>query len=114
MNGQVQAVAPDAEGYLVLDRKWKNQDRAKLTAPSDFHTEALPDNPDRRVVFYGPLLLAGVLGSSTEPDPVAGVPVLVTANRSANQWVKTVDRGGLRFQTAGHDVPLILFNQTAD
>jgi DUF1680 family protein len=116
VNGQPQAVAPDAEGYLVLDRKWKNHDRVELTLPADFYTEALPDNADRRAVFYGPLLLAGVLGN-TEPEPVAGVPVLVTSNANANQWVKTVDQGQLRFQTAGlgvpHDVALIPFNQTA-
>ena len=116
VNDQPQAVAPDAEGYLVLDRKWKNHDRVVLTLPADFYTEALPDNPDRRAVFYGPLLLAGVLGA-TEPAPVAGVPVLVTNTASANQWVKAVDQGRLRFQTADlgvpRDVPLIPFNQTA-
>lgn len=116
VNGQPQPVAPDAEGYLVLDRKWKNHDRVELTLAADFYTEALPDNADRRAVFYGPLLLAGVLGT-TEPEPVAGVPVLVTNSASANQWVKTVDQGQLRFQTAGlgvpHDVALLPFNQTA-
>ncbi|UOG77494.1 glycoside hydrolase family 127 protein (plasmid) [Hymenobacter tibetensis] len=117
VNGKAVAVAPDAEGYLVLDRKWKNNDRVELTLPADFYTEALPDNPDRRAVFYGPTLLAGVLGT-TEPEPVTGVPVLVTTNNSANDWVKPVDAKQLRFQTAGlgvpHDVPLIPFNQTGN
>jgi DUF1680 family protein len=117
VNGQLVAAAPDAEGYLVLDRKWKNNDRIELTLPADFHTEALPDNPDRRALFYGPTLLAGVLGT-TEPEPVTGVPVLVTANNDPNAWVKPVDAKQLRFQTAGlgtpHDVPLVPFNQTAN
>jgi DUF1680 family protein len=117
VNGQLVAAAPDAEGYLVLDRKWKNNDRIELTLPTDFHTEALPDNPDRRALFYGPTLLAGVLGT-TEPEPVTGVPVLVTANNDPNAWVKPIDAKQLRFQTAGlgtpHDVPLVPFNQTAN
>ncbi|WP_370550219.1 beta-L-arabinofuranosidase domain-containing protein [Hymenobacter sp. BT559] len=117
VNGQPVAAMPDAEGYLVLDRKWKNKDRVELTLPADFHTEALPDNPDRRALFYGPTLLAGVLGN-TEPEPVTGVPVLVTANNDPNNWVKPVDARQLRFQTAGlgtpHDVPLVPFNQTGN
>ncbi|MFD1875681.1 beta-L-arabinofuranosidase domain-containing protein [Hymenobacter bucti] len=117
VNGQPVAVMPDAEGYLVLDRKWKNNDRVELTLPADFYTEALPDNPDRRALFYGPTLLAGVLGT-TEPEPVTGVPVLVTANNDPNGWVKPVDAKQLHFQTAGlgapHDVPLMPFNQTGN
>jgi hypothetical protein len=101
----------------VLDRKWKNQDKVELTLPTDFYTEALPDNPDRRALFYGPTLLAGVLGS-TEPEPVTGVPVLVTASNDPNAWIKAVDVKQLRFQTAGlgtpHDVPLRPFNQTGN
>jgi DUF1680 family protein len=117
VNGQAVAATPDAEGYLVLDRKWKNQDRVELTLPADFYTEALPDNPDRRALFYGPTLLAGVLGN-TEPEPVTGVPVLVTATNDPNRWVKAVDAKQLRFETAGlgtpHDVPLRPFNQTGN
>jgi DUF1680 family protein len=117
VNGQAVAATPDAEGYLVLDRKWKNQDKIELTLPTDFYTEALPDNPDRRALFYGPTLLAGVLGN-TEPEPVTGVPVLVTASNDPNAWVKPVDAKHLRFQTAGlgtpHDVPLRPFNQTGN
>jgi DUF1680 family protein len=117
VNGQLTAATPDAEGYLVLDRKWKNQDRVELTLPANFYTEALPDNPDRRALFYGPTLLAGVLGN-TEPEPVTGVPVLVTASNDPNSWVKTLDAKQLRFQTAGlgtpHDVPLMPFNQTGN
>ncbi len=117
VNGQLVPATPDAEGYLVLDRKWHNNDRLELTLPADFHTEALPDNPDRRALFYGPTLLAGVLGT-TEPEPVTGVPVLVTTTNDPNRWVKPVDAQQLRFQTAGlgtpHDVPLIPFNQTGN
>jgi DUF1680 family protein len=117
VNGKLEAMTPDAEGYLVLDRKWKNQDKVELTLPTNFYTEALPDNPDRRALFYGPTLLAGVLGD-TEPEPVTGVPVLVTANNDPNAWVKPMDAKQLRFQTTGlgapHDVTLLPFNQTGN
>ncbi len=107
---------PDEQGYLVLNRKWKTGDQIELTMPTDFYTESMPDNKNRRAIFYGPVLLAGVLGNK-EPEPHE-VPVLVSSEQDPNKWIKPVDNTTLAFQTVKtgtpKDIKLIPFNQTAD
>lgn len=115
INGKTQPVVIDTQGYIVLNRKWKNNDKITLTTPENLYTEAMPDNANRRAVFYGPVLLAGVLGN-TEPDPLKGVPVFVTSETDPNKWLQMVDKKQLSFSTTGiakpNEVTLIPFNQT--
>jgi DUF1680 family protein len=115
INGKKQQLTADAQGYLVLNRKWKNNDKIEFTMPEDVYTEAMPDNANRRAVFYGPILLAGVLGN-TEPDPLKGVPVFVTSETDPNKWLQMVDKKQLSFNATNiakpTDVKLIPFNQT--
>jgi len=60
-------------------------------------------------------LLAGILGDK-EPDPVKGVPVLVTNETDPNQWLKMVDSKQLSFSTLNTALPaevkLVPFNRT--
>lgn len=117
VNGETQQAVIDAQGYLVLNRKWKNNDKIEFIAPESIYTEAIPDNTNRKALFYGPVLLAGVLGN-TEPDPLKGTPVFVTNETNPNQWLKMVDQKSLRFTTVNiaqpNEVSLIPFNQTKD
>lgn len=116
LNGALQNIEADKEGYFVISRSWRNNDKVELVTPLDFYTQAMPDNVHRKAVFYGPVLLAGVLGNK-EPEPQE-VPVLVTPTVDANQWFQPAGNGALAFRTAGNAVPkqvqLIPFNQTAD
>ncbi|MBE7176697.1 MAG: glycoside hydrolase family 127 protein [Mucilaginibacter polytrichastri] len=116
VNGQHQKPVLGDDGYLVIDRTWKNGDRIELISPPKFYTEAMPDNANRRAVFYGPVLLAGILGDK-EPDPVKGTPVFVTSTNDTQKWLKTIDRGTLKYATAGLAVPkqveLMPFNQVS-
>jgi DUF1680 family protein len=115
INGKTQNAATDDQGYIVLNRKWSNNDKIEFTTPEKLYTEAMPDNANRRAVFYGPVLLAGVLGN-TEPDPLKGVPVFVTSETDPNQWLQMVDKKQLSFRTVNiskpEEVTLIPFNQT--
>lgn len=86
INGKEQVLSPDANGYLVLQQKWKNGDVIQLNFPQTLYTESMPDNPNRRAIFYGPTLLAGLLGDK-EPDPVKGVPVFVTDQANPASWI---------------------------
>lgn len=117
VNGKIQPVTVDDQGYLVLNRKWKNNDKIAFTTPENIYTVAMPDNANRKALFYGPVLLAGVLGN-TEPDPLQGVPVFVTSETDPNQWLKMVDQKNLAFKTVDVsrpvEVSLIPFNQTKD
>lgn len=115
INGKKQQIATDAQGYIVLNRKWKNNDKIEFTTPENIYTEAMPDNANRRAIFYGPVLLAGILGN-TEPDPLKGVPVFVTSETDPNKWLQMVDKKQLGFRTENiskpEEVKLIPFNET--
>jgi len=113
VNGKPQATATGEDGYIIINRTWKTGDKVALTLPMDVYTEAMPDNPGRVALFYGPVVLAGQLGNK-EPDPVTGIPVLVTAEKDANKWLRTDDAQSLVFHTSNigqpADVTLVPFN----
>ncbi|NTE00918.1 glycoside hydrolase family 127 protein [Agrobacterium tumefaciens] len=115
VNGELQKITPDQTGYYVITRKWKNDDKISYVTPEKLYIEAMPDNADRRAVFFGPVLLAGVLGT-TEPDPIKGVPVFVSANKDPKEWLNVVNQAELKFQTKNvaqpQDVTMIPFYQT--
>jgi uncharacterized protein len=116
INGASKNVSADKDGYVVLSRKWMNNDKVEFITPLHFYTESMPDNPNRRAVFYGPVLLAGILGDK-EPEP-SDIPVFVTGENDANKWISPVSSNPLVFQTvnvaAPKQVKIIPFNQTAD
>ncbi len=105
----------DEAGYLTTTRIWKKGDVVTVDLEMNLYTEAMPDNPNRIAFKYGPLVLAGLLGKE-RPDPVVGIPVLLTSNRNVNEWIEP--RSGLQFQMKAvgkpFDVKLIPFYQTYD
>ena len=116
VNGVSVAVVVGEDGYMQISRTWKNGDKIEVRFPESFYTMAIPDNLSRIAVFYGPVLLAGELGDK-EPDPVSGIPVLVSSSEDPNQWVhRLADKDRLVFRTSavGHpgDITLIPFNRT--
>ena len=115
INGIAQTPATGNDGYLEIRRTWKNGDKVQVRFAESFYTVAIPDNPARIALFYGPILLAGELGDK-EPDPVKGIPVLVSQSKDPNQWVRRTDNDKLVFRTAAAgqpgDVTLIPFNRT--
>lgn len=117
INGKVTSVKENDEGYLLVEREWNNNDKIELDLGFDFYTEPMPDNINRKALFYGPVLMSGVFGE-TEPDPVKGIPVFVTKEDNPNKWVIPVDKSNLHFATSSIGVPeevkLIPFYQTLD
>jgi hypothetical protein len=99
---------------MTISRNWKNGDKLVVTYDLTLYTEALPDNPNRRAVLFGPLVLAGVFGNK-EPDPVTGIPVLVTTESDAGKWLQQDNAQPLVFRTVQtgqpQDVTLVPFNQ---
>lgn len=116
INGKVQKGIADKEGYIVLNKKWVNKDVIELITPLHFYTEAMPDNSNRKAVFYGPVLLAGVLGDK-EPEPLE-IPVFVSSETDPGKWLHAVENKSLVFTTAAtgnsKEVQLIPFNTTAN
>lgn len=91
-------------GYIVINREWKDNDQVELNFRFDLYTESMPDNKDRVALLYGPLVLAGQLGDSL-PDPVYGVPVLLTADRNPANWIKLTGQRPLEFAIRGIGEP---------
>jgi DUF1680 family protein len=114
VNGQrLTNVKVDDNGYFTIARTWKTGDKVEFKPELQLYTSALPDNPNRRAIFYGPVVLAGVLGNK-EPDPVTGIPVFVTREADPDKWLKASDKEPLVFHavnTSPQDVTLVPFNQ---
>jgi DUF1680 family protein len=116
INGKIVPRSVSDDGYIHVARTWKNGDKVEVRFPESFYTLAIPDNKDRIALFYGPVLLAGELGEK-EPDPVSGIPVLVSSSPDPNQWIhRLADKDRLVFHTSavGHpgDLTLVPFNRT--
>jgi len=80
LNGKLQKCTPGADGYLALTRTWKTGDRVEVQLPLALRTEPLPDNPKRVAALYGPIVLAGELGSAGQPAP-SRIPVFLTQGK---------------------------------
>ncbi len=122
LNGKALEASAGPGGYLALLRTWKTGDRVELELPMQLHMEAMPDDATVQAVLYGPVVLAGDLGSDglTE-DMIVGpegphldrasvkVPVLRPAD------IKATDKP-LTFRAAGQekDVTLAPLNRIFD
>jgi DUF1680 family protein len=103
LNGQQQQVISNPGQYTTITRTWKNGDRLELRFNMQLSVKSMPDAPSRAAVMYGPILLAGALGTE-KPDQL-GVPVIVAENKSVDEWIKPVDLQKLLFQTKGVGQP---------
>lgn len=95
VNGE-EIAGGDPSSYAEIKRTWKTGDVVEIETPLSLRLEAMPDNPRRVAVFYGPILLAGVLEGSDSDL----LPVLVTDDHPVSEWLKPTDTP-LAFRTEG-------------
>jgi|GEM_PF-1633365 len=124
INGEKQDVKSTPESYLTLSRQWKDGDKIAVRLPMSLHLRPARDKENLITIMYGPVVLAGELGTKGMPNDVCPsqsahsgamdppVPVLlVDADQAPSSWVKRVPGETLRFQTDGagkpNDVTLI-------
>ena len=50
--------------YITVDRQWRAGDTLQVRFPMSLHMEALPDDPHIQALMYGPVVLAGDLGTA--------------------------------------------------
>ena len=98
VNGQPQEVSAKPGSYIELRRTWQDGDRVAIELPMSLRIEAMPDNPDRIAILYGPLVLAGEFGDR-KPEP--WVPVLMTQDPDPSNWIERIPGPMLRFRTVG-------------
>jgi uncharacterized protein len=63
LNGKVLDASAAPGSYLTLRRVWKTGDRVEMRLPMYLHVEVMPDDSHMQAFLYGPLVLAGDLGS---------------------------------------------------
>ena len=115
VNGEAVAELPPPESYVELTRTWRTGDTVEVTLPKTLRLEAVPDNPRRAAILWGPLVLAGDLGPENDFPAwkLGAVPALVAAERPVADWLKPVEGKPGVFRTAGvgrdTDVELVPF-----
>lgn len=63
VNSQKIKVKQTPSSYIVVDRTWKNGDKIEMNYPMHLYLSQANDNPDKAAIMYGPLVLAGVMGT---------------------------------------------------
>ena len=131
VNGHPISNAPPPGTFWTIHRTWKDGDELDVRMPMALHAHAMPDDATMQAMMYGPIVLAGQLGSegltremmygdAHEPQenyylrgkPVAAPEFRAASNDSAT-WIKPVPGQPLTFRTTGQkqDVTLIPLNQ---
>ncbi len=95
VNGSAFKTVAPADSYVEIARTWKPGDTVELVLPKTLRKEALPDNPNRFAVMWGPLVLAGDLGPELRgggPGRAAApeTPVFVAPEQPVANWLKPV------------------------
>ena len=88
VNSGQQKVDAKPGSFIELKRTWKNGDRVELTIPMSLRLEAIPDNPHRVAILYGPTVLAGDLGAEDQSGTLT--PALVADGNEPSKWMKPV------------------------
>lgn len=115
INGQAFLHEQRPGSFVAVTRTWKTGDRIEIKLPMSLHLAAMPDNPNRVAICYGPVVLAGELGIEgiTPPAPYAKnqgdlfrikplpMTVLVTDSRDVREWVEPIPGKPLTFRTKG-------------
>jgi DUF1680 family protein len=63
LNGALLNASAAPGSYLAIERAWKQGDKIELELPMHLRTWTMPDDPHLQAFLYGPLVLAGDLGS---------------------------------------------------
>jgi DUF1680 family protein len=116
VNGSPLPAFASPGSYLTLSRTWSDGDRVEVRLPMSLRIETLPGDETQQAAMYGPLVLAGRLGTegltkqmfyaenSTTPtgEAVFG-PVIRTSTDEPASWLKAASGQLLTFQTVGQD-----------
>lgn len=63
VNGKKIGVKQTPASYIVIHRVWNDGDRVEVNYPMSLHIAEANDNPNVFAIMYGPLVLAGAMGT---------------------------------------------------
>jgi uncharacterized protein len=121
VNGVAEKAGAATESYAVVERTWKTGDQLEVDWPMALRTEWLPHSTKYIAVLWGPIVLAGELGSlnagNTGAAPRRGnrpprgmlagsVPVFEGTPGDLLTKIKPVDDSHQTFQTEGLAKPV--------
>lgn len=69
VNGKKMKIKQSPSGYISIDRTWKNGDKIEVHYPMHLYLAETNDNPDKAAIMYGPLVLAGTMGTEGMKAP---------------------------------------------
>ncbi len=113
VNGQPQKAEKGSDGYLALERVWKNGDRIDVSLPMVLRQEPVAGSPELATLAYGPLVLAACQGrAGLSRDMIDGyegpdmnrlppLPMPEFNATSESHWAKKDDSVDLLFHTVG-------------
>ncbi len=106
INGTPQAVADEPSSYIAITREWQPGDSVEFGFPMSLRVEAMPDNPKRAAILYGPLVLAGDLGADNPKETASDfIHVIVGASDDPSDWIEPVAGPPNRFRTVNVGKP---------
>jgi uncharacterized protein len=112
--------------YAKIERRWKTGDIVEVKLPMRLHLQPIPDDSNLAAIMYGPVVLAGELGTENlDPKriysddkilhggfPAITVPELAGDRNALDKWIqptdaksKTVNDKPLTFRTVGAGRP---------
>jgi hypothetical protein len=118
VNGRPQNNSSLPGSYFALGREWRDGDTVEVQLPMRLHTEDLPGGTNEVALLYGPIVLAGELGTNGMPNPLArgqgdlnfvpdpAAPVFVSDAGELLGHVKPVPGNPLTFVTEGMGRPM--------
>lgn len=69
INGEKAKISDTTGSYITLNRKWNNNDRVEVSFSMSLKLYPTPDNPAIAALTYGPIVLAGPMGTDGMISP---------------------------------------------
>jgi hypothetical protein len=126
LNGEPLPALAAPGSYFQLERRWRDGDELTVRLPMHLHLARMPDDSSLQAVMYGPLVLAGRMGSAgldaahlrAEPTaprrvpeyrapPLAAPPIVANPADPAS-WLEPLPGRALAFRTTGQAQPMTL------
>src|SRR5215470_13387157 len=122
LNGKPLTAFANPGSYLEIRRTWADDDKIELRLPMRLHAEPLPGDSTQVAAFYGPMVLAGRLGTDgltrdmqydrssgatqlapehARPAGRAEISVRSKEELQSLSWLEPVKGESLTFQTVG-------------
>jgi DUF1680 family protein len=81
VNGKKQKITGTPGSYVTVNREWHDGDSVEVRFQMKLHTEPLPNTTNIVAVLYGPIVLAGEMGTNGMPNHFAKIQTALNHTR---------------------------------